>query len=83
LQSQLLGRWRQEEHEFEASLGIGKTLCQSQNTNKRTERVSQMVESLYTQGPEFNPQYWGKKRKEEILYVKFGRSIHMMLQIGQ
>jgi hypothetical protein len=42
-ESQLLRRWRQEDGEFEASLGkVSKTLSQKQNANKKVKDMVQV-----------------------------------------
>jgi hypothetical protein len=49
LQSQLLGRKKQEHHKFNASLGkVSKPISQNQNKNKRARSIVQTIECLPT-----------------------------------
>jgi hypothetical protein len=66
----VIGRQRQEDHEFKTSPGkVSKTLSQKQNTNKRTGSIAQVVEDLpspclgLVRGPVLNPKNCFKKKK--------------------
>jgi hypothetical protein len=62
--SHLLGGWREEGHEFEASLGkVREILSQKQNTKRGLgQGTSSRVLAKHAQGPVFSLQYWGKFR---------------------